>query len=183
MTQFAQNENTQLVPPVSGRDHVDGSSNAPIALVEYGDFECPYCGEAYSVVKQLQQRLGDELRYIFRNFPLAQIHLHAEQAAEAAEAAGEQGKYWEMFDMLFTHQRALDRTHLIQYATNLGLDVQQFEQALDDHTFLPRIREDIESAERSGVEGTPTFFINGLKYGGSFDLPSLLAAIEARAQV
>lgn len=183
MTQFAQNQNTQLTPPVSGRDHVQGPANAPITLVEYGDFECPYCGQAFYVVKQLQQRLGNQMRYVFRNFPLVQIHPYAEQAAEAAEAAGEQGKYWQMFDMLFEHQDALDTESLVQYATNLGLDVQKFEHALEKHTFLPRIREDIESGERSGVEGTPTFFINGVKYNGSFELPYLLAAIEARAGV
>ena len=184
MVQFAGGQNTQLTPPVSGRDHSDEFPDAPIILVEYGDFECPYCGQAFEVVKQLQQRLGDQLRYVFRNFPLVQIHPYALQAAEAAEAAGAQGKYWQMFDLLFEHQDALDIAHLSQYAKDIeGLDIQKFEQDLQNHTFLPRIKEDIESGERSGVQGTPTFFINGVKYNGSFDLPYLLAAIEARASV
>ncbi len=184
MVQFAGGQNAQLTPPVSGRDHSDGSPDAPIILVEYGDFECPYCGQAFDVVKQLQQRLGDQLRYVFRNFPLVRIYSHALQAAEAAEAAGAQGKYWKMFDMLFEHQDALDTAHLIQYAKDIdGLDIQKFEQDLHNHTFLPRIEEDIEGGERSGVQGTPTFFINGVKYNGSYELPDLLAAIEARAGV
>jgi len=183
MVQFAGGQNTQLTPPVSGRDHVQGSATAPITLVEYGDFECPYCGQAFYVVKQLQQRLGDQMRYVFRNFPLVQTHPYALQAAEAAEAAGAQGKYWQMFDMLFEHQDALDTAHLVQYARDIGLNIQKFEQDLANHTFQPRIEEDIERGERSGVEGTPTFFINGVKYNGSFELPYLLAAIEARAGV
>ena len=183
MTEFAGGQNTQLTPPVSGRDHTQGSANAPITLVEYGDFECPYCGQAFYVVKQLQQRLGDQLRYVFRNFPLVQIHPYALQAAEAAEATGAQGKYWQMFDMLYEHQDALDTAHLVQYASNIGLDVQKFEQGLQKRAFVSRIEEDIESGERSGVEGTPTFFINGVKYNGSYELPYLLAAIEARAGV
>jgi protein-disulfide isomerase len=183
MVEFAGGQNTQLTPPVSGRDHSQGSPNAPITLVEYGDFECPYCGQAFYVVKQLQQRLGNQLRYVFRNFPLVQVHPYALQAAEAAEAAGAQGKYWQMFDMLFEHQDALDTPHLIQYARDIGLDVQKFEQELQNRTFVPRIEEDIQSGEHSGVQGTPTFFINGVKYNGSYEQPYLLAAIEARAGV
>jgi protein-disulfide isomerase len=183
MTQFAGDENTRLTPPVSDRDHIKGPPNAPITLVEYGDFECPYCGQAFYVVKQIQQRLGDQMRYVFRNFPLVQVHPHALQAAEAAEAAGAQGKYWRMFDLLFEHQDALDKPHLVKYASRIDLDVKRFEHDLEHHTFVPRIEEDVESGERSGVEGTPTFFINGVKYNGSFELPYLLAAIEARAEV
>lgn len=183
MVEFAGEQNTQLTPPVSSRDHIQGPQNAPITLVEYGDFECPYCGQAFYIVKQLQQRLGDQMRYVFRNFPLVQVHPYALQAAEAAEAAGAQGKYWQMFDMLFEHQDALDTNHLIQYAKDIGLNVDKFKQDLENHTFVPRIEEDIESGVRSGVEGTPTFFINGVKYNGSYELPYLLAAIEARAGV
>src|SRR5262249_2263541 len=148
--------------PVGARDHAQGPADAPITLVEYGDYECPYCRRAYSIVKQLQQRLGERLRFVFRNFPLAQIHLHAQQAAEAAEVAGDQGKFWEMHDTLFENQRALGDSHLRAYAEAIGLDGAQFARKLETHTAAGRVRADFLSGVHSGVNGTPTFFINGV---------------------
>ena len=168
----------KLKPPVGANDHVQGSAKAPVTLVEYGDYECPYCGEAYSVVKELQKRLGDQMRFVFRNFPLAQAHPHAEHAAEAAEAAAAQGKFWEMHDMLYENQDALEDEDLVRYARALHLDVPRFVKEMEAGTYTERVREDFRSGVRSGVNGTPTFFINGARHDGPFDLASLLAAIE-----
>ena len=168
----------KLKPPVGANDHVQGSAKAPVTLVEYGDYECPYCGEAYSVVKALQKRLGDQMRFVFRNFPLAQAHPHAEHAAEAAEAAGAQGKFWEMHDMLYENQDALEDEDLVRYARALKLDVPRFVKEMEAGTYTERVREDFRSGVRSGVNGTPSFFINGARHDGAFDLASLLAAIE-----
>ena len=172
----------ELTVPVTERDHIQGNPNAPVTLLEYGDYECPYCGAAYPNVKLVQQQMGERLRFVFRNFPLAQIHPHAEHAAEAAEAAGEQGKFWEMHDTLYEHQSALDDTDLIQYAADLDLDIQRFEEGLIAHTYATRVREDFLSGIRSGVNGTPTFFINGRRHDGSFDAETLLSALEAAVQ-
>ncbi len=167
-----------LKPPVGPHDHVQGPAKAPVTLVEYGDYECPYCGEAYPVVKALQERLGDQMRFVFRNFPLAQAHPHAEHAAEAAEAAGAQGKFWEMHDMLYENQDALEDEDLVRYARALHLDLPRFVKEMESGTYLERVREDFRSGVRSGVNGTPSFFINGMRHDGPFDLASLLAAIE-----
>jgi protein-disulfide isomerase len=149
-----------------------------LTLVEYGDYECPYCGAAYYVVKQIQRNLGDKLCFVFRNFPLTQSHPHAQHAAEAAEAAGAQGQFWEMHDMLFEHQKALDDPHLIQYASDLKLYVPFFEMELATHVHAGRVREDFMSGVRSGVNGTPTFFINGRRHDGPHDLAGLAAALQ-----
>lgn len=169
----------KLAPPVSERDHIQGPGTAAVTLVEYGDYECPFCGQAYPIVKEIQRRLGDQLRFVFRNFPLTQSHPHAEHAAEAAEAAGAQDRFWEMHDYLFEHQRALDDAHLLEYAAALNLDQARFKHDLTTHTFADRVREDFRSGVRSGVNGTPTFFINGTRHDDSYDLETLLAAIEA----
>jgi NhaA family Na+:H+ antiporter len=169
---------TRLTPPVGEHDHVKGLAKAPITLVEYGDYECPYCGRAHPIIEALQEQLGDELRYVFRHFPIASVHPHARLAAEAAEAAGAQGQFWAMHDYLFEHQEALDKTHLVQYAADLGLDVARFERELTAHLYADRVREDFRSGRQSGVSGTPTFFINGMRYDGPWDLESLLEAIE-----
>ena len=132
-----------------------------VTLVEYGDYECPHCGRAYPIVKELQSRLESELRFVFRNFPLSQIHPHAEQAAEAAEAAAVQGKFWEMHDMIFEHQQALTDRHLLEYARALGLDEQRFQRELTSQAYAPRVREDFLSGIKSGVNGTPTFLSTG----------------------
>jgi protein-disulfide isomerase len=168
----------KLTPPVSERDHIQGPETATVTLVEYGDYECPFCGQAYPIVKEIQRRLGDQLCFVFRNFPLTQTHPHAEHAAEAAEAAGEQNRFWEMHDYLFEHQRALDDAHLLEYATALNLDQARFKRDLAAHAFANRVREDFLSGVRSGVNGTPTFFINGIRHDDSYDLETLLAAIE-----
>jgi len=167
-----------LKPPVGPKDHMQGPPDAPVTLVEYGDYECPYCGEAYPVVKALQERLGDQMCFVFRNFPLTQVHPHAEEAAEAAEAAGAQGKFWEMHDLLYENQDALEPEDLVQYARALKLDLKRFVLEMREHVYVERVREDFRSGVRSGVNGTPTFFINGARHDGPFDLGSLLAAIE-----
>src|SRR5439155_9681531 len=169
----------RLTLPVSQRDHQQGPETAPVTLLEYGDYECPYCGEAYPIVKEIERRLRDRLRFVFRNFPLTQSHPHAEHAAEAAEAADGQGKFWEMHDYLFEHQRALDDAHLVQYAVALNLDQETFKREMTEHAQTNRVREDLLSGVRSGVNGTPTFLINGVRHDGAYELETLLAAIEA----
>jgi protein-disulfide isomerase len=168
----------QLKPPVGANDHVQGPGKAPVTIVEYGDYECPYCGQAYPVTKALQERLGDQLRFVFRNFPLAEAHPHAEHAAEAAEAAAAQGKFWEMHDLLYQNQDALEDEDLVRYAQTLNLDVPRFVKDMEEHRYADRVREDFRSGARSGVNGTPTFFINGVRHNGPFDLESLMATIE-----
>jgi protein-disulfide isomerase len=176
MTEYAR---ARLALPVSERDHVQGPATAPVTLVEYGDYECPFCGQAYVIVQELQRRLGDGLRFVFRNFPLTDAHPHAEHAAEAAEAAAAQGRFWEMHDYLYEHQRALDDGHLLEAAERLGLDVARFQEELEAHTHAARVREDFMSGVRSDVNGTPTFFINGVRHDDSYDLETLLAALES----
>ena len=158
----------RLTPPVGPSDHVDGPADAPVTLVEYGDYECPFCGAAYPVVKAVQHALGARLRFVFRNFPLAEIHPHAQHAAQAAEAAGAQGKFWEMHDTIFEHQDALEDADLVGYAKALGLDAARISQELRDGTFVKRVRDDFRNGVRSGVNGTPTFFVNGERYEGSW---------------
>jgi protein-disulfide isomerase len=170
-----------LTPPLSARDHIQGSPEASIVLVEYGDYECPYCGEAYPVVKEPQQRLKGKLSFVFRNFPLANAHPHAEFAAEAAEAAAGQGKFWEMHDVLYENQQALEPENLIEYGSALGLDMHRFTKEMNEHLYAPRVREDFRSGVRSGVNGTPTFFINGVRHNGSYDLRSMLTALKEAA--
>lgn len=169
----------KLTLPVGERDHIQGPATAPITLVEYGDYQCPYCGQAYPIVKELQERLGKKLRFVFRNFPLSTMHPHAEHAAEAAETAGVHGKFWEMHDMLYENQEALEDGALVQYASALGLDSSQFTSEMTKHTQVARVREDFMSGARSGVNGTPTFFINGVRHDDSFELDVLLKAMEA----
>jgi protein-disulfide isomerase len=176
-------ENTRLILPVGERDHIQGFAEASLTLVEYGDYECPACGQAYPMVKAIQQVAGKQLRFVFRNFPLVNAHPYAEHAAEAAEAAASQGHFWPMHDILFENQRALEDQQLVQYALELGLDARAFTNDLDQERFAPRVREDFMSGIKSGVNGTPTFFINGLRYDGDYDVDSMLAAFEeANAQ-
>lgn len=170
-----------LSPPVGGRDHVVGPRNAPVTLVEYGDYECPYCGAAHPIVKEVRRRLGNDLRFAFRHFPLTRVHPHAEHAAEAAEAAGAQGQFWQMHDMLFEHQGALEDEDLLLYAAALGLDLDRFARELELGLHGARVREDFLSGVHSGVNGTPTFFINGARHEGATDVQTLLAAIAAAA--
>jgi diadenylate cyclase len=170
-----------LNPPVGDQDHALGPATAPVTLVEYGDYECPYCGRMHPVVRELRERLGDRLRFVFRHFPLDSVHPHARRAAEAAEAAAAQGRFWEMHDLLYENRENLDDESLGRYADELGLDVARFEDDLSERRHAPRVREDRFGGERSGVEGTPTFFVNGMRYEGSLELQALLAAVEDAA--
>jgi protein-disulfide isomerase len=172
----------RLTVPVSDdRDHIQGPADAQATLVEYGDYECPYCGAAYPIVKEVQDRMGDSLRFIFRNFPISTSHPHAEQAAEAAEAGAAQGRFWEMHDLLFENQKRLRDKDLRGYAEQLGLDVERFESELAEHIYAPRVREDFMGGVRSGVNGTPTFYVNGARHDDSYELETLLAALERAA--
>ena len=161
---------SHLIPPLGPRDHVEGPADARITLVEYGDFECPHCGYAYPIVKEVQRALAGTLLFAYRHFPLNRIHEHAEHAAEIAEAAGEHnGKFWQMHDVLFEHQDALDDPQLIAHAAALGVDPKWAAAALLEGRFRSKVREDFESGVRSGVNGTPTFFINGVRFEGGPD--------------
>jgi protein-disulfide isomerase len=181
MTQARMIRARLAVPISEDRDHIWGLRAAPVTLVEYGDYECPYCGQAYYVVKELEQRAGNLMRFVFRNFPLTTVHPHAERAAEAAEAAGAQGKFWKMHDILYENQQALEDENLMEYGALVGLDINRFVRDMREGRYLNRIREDFLSGTRSGVNGTPTFFINGFRHDGSLDLVSLMAAIEEAA--
>jgi len=169
------------LPVAADRDHIQGPADAPLTLVEYGDYECPYCGAAYPIIKQVQARMGERLRFVFRNFPITTSHPHAQQAAEAAEAAGAQGGFWPMHDLLYENQRRLREPDLRAYAAELGLDVERFEKELSEHVQAARVHEDFISGVRSGVNGTPTFYINGVRHDDSYELETLLAALERAA--
>ena len=169
---------SDLTIPVSEVDHIQGSAQAPVALLEYGDYQCPYCGRAYPIIKDLQATLGSKLRFVFRNFPLTKAHPYAELAAEAAEAAAASGKFWEMHDTLYENQEALSEESLVAYARQLGLDVPKFVEDIAKRQFKSRVRNDFMGGVKSGVSGTPGFFINGEKYDGSWDYDTLLRALS-----
>jgi len=177
-----QKEIKKLTIPVIGSDHMRGSANnnSPITLVEYGDYECPYTGMAYPIVKELIREFGnDKLRFVFRNFPLNEIHPHAQHAAEAAEASAAQNKFWQMHDYLFEHQKALDDGHLLEYAQKVGLeDIHKFKDDVSRHVYAPLIEESLKGGIDSGVEGTPTFYINGVRYEDSFDLRTFSETLQ-----
>jgi Na+/H+ antiporter NhaA len=160
------------------RDHIRGPDEAPVTLLEYGDFECPYCGQAEAIVRELLQSFGADLRYVFRHLPLADVHPNAQTAAEAAEAAGAQGRFWEMHDLLLDHQDALTPGALRRYAEDLGLDVDRFWDEVRTREYAPRVVEDVRSADESGVAGTPTFFINGRRHAGAYDIDTLTTAVQ-----
>jgi Na+/H+ antiporter NhaA/predicted DsbA family dithiol-disulfide isomerase len=166
------------VPVDPERDHVRGPMQAPVTLIEYGDFECPYCGRAESSIRALLADFGD-VRYVWRNLPLTDVHPQAQNAAEAAEAAGAQGAFWEMHDLLLSHQDALHPRDLRRYADELGLDAERFEEDLRTHEHAGRIADDVDSADLSGVTGTPSFFVNGSRHVGAYDIASLSAAVRA----
>jgi protein-disulfide isomerase len=173
---------SHLKPPVGPQDHAQGGSDASITLLEYGDYQCPYCGEAYPIVKRLQKRLGSRLRFVFRNFPLAEAHPFATAAAEMAEAAALQGKFWQMHDALYEHQEALDVDHLFKYAAKLDLDIDALKRLLQGGAVIERVRSDFTSGVHSGVNGTPTFFINGFRFDGNWtDEAEFASALEAAA--
>jgi protein-disulfide isomerase len=174
----------RLTKPVDpARDHIQGPDDAPVTLVEYGDFQCPHCGRAYPILKSIQKTMGDQLRFVYRHFPISEDHENAIPAAEASEAAAAQGKFWEMHDLLFEHQNRLDDKSLLGYARQLGLDLDRFTQDMREHTYGERVKEDFSSGLRSGANGTPTFFINGDRYDLPWEPePWLLRALQ-EAQV
>ncbi|PTR16171.1 protein-disulfide isomerase [Nitrosospira sp. Nsp2] len=172
-----------LVVPVGKDDHMQGSETAPVTLVEYGDYQCPYCAAASAIVKLVQDQLHNQIRFVFRNFPLAQVHPQAEFAAEAAEAAGAQGRFWEMHDALYENQPALSPALIAALAQALELDMERFEKDLASGRFRERVKRDFMGGVRSGVAGTPTFFINGERHDGGWDEASLLRALRAAAYV
>lgn len=171
----------KLTVPVNiGSDHILGlGSTAPITLVEYGDYECPYTGMAYPIVKELLKQFGnDKISFVFRNFPLTDIHPHAQHAAEAAESAAAQGKFWNMHDYLFEHQKSLDDSYLFEYAKIVGLDIDKFKDDISRHVYAPLIKKSLKGGIDSGVEGTPTFFINGVRYEDSWDLKTFSQTVR-----
>ena len=170
-----------LAPPISDADHCLGPEQAPAALVEYGDYECPYCAAAHRVVQEVRRRMGDRLRFAFRHFPLASLHPHAERAAEAAEAAAAQGRFWEMHDSLYAEQDALEDSDLARRAAELGLDVPRFVDELAAGEHLSKVRRDFQSGIRSGVNGTPTFFINDERHDEAWDADTLFEALSQAA--
>jgi protein-disulfide isomerase len=164
---------------VTVRDHASGPAEAPVTLVEYGNFECIHCGRAYAVIKEMQKLLGNNLRFVFRHFPTVRTHPHSLRAAEAAEAAGAQEKFWQMHDELFTHQQALEDHDLSRYAGRIGLDAERFARDMAENTFLKLVETDYNrSLFDEHVTGTPTFYINDVRYTGAADVESLLGAIK-----
>lgn len=168
-----------LILPVTEADHIQGDKNASITLVEYGDYECPYCGLAYVVVKRIQKHFASRLRFVFRNFPLADSHPHAVNAAITAEYAAKYHKFWEMHDLLYENQENLEINNLQAYAKSLQLDEKELLNAIESEKFADKIRDDFMGGVRSGVNGTPTFFINGKRHNGSFEYDSLLEALNS----
>jgi len=167
-----------LARPVDERDRAQGPADAPVTLVEYGDYECPHCGRAYPIVQAVQKHFGPRLRFVFRNFPVSEAHPHALLAAAAAEAAGDRGKFWEMHDQLFEHQDRLGALDLVKYAAEIGIDSEGFLDVIRSPQMAQRVRDDFMSGVRSGVNGTPTFFLNGRRYDGPWDYEDLVAAVE-----
>jgi protein-disulfide isomerase len=168
---------TELRAPVTADDHAAGPANAPVTLVEYGDYECPHCARASGILHQVRRHFGPQLRLAFRNFPLTRMHPHAQAAAETAEFAAAHGKFWEMHDLLFEHQPRLSSAVVLELTRQLGLSTHALSLALDEGHFAERVRSDFAGV-RSGVNGTPTFFLNGVRYDGSWELPELLLVID-----
>jgi protein-disulfide isomerase len=178
---MSSEDTPKLTFPVNEtRDHIQGSPQAKVTVVQYGDYQCPYCGEAYGIIKRIQKRFGSELRFVFRNFPITEAHPFAENGAEIAEAAGAQGKFWEMHDYLYENQGSLSNVDFfVRYASEkLGLDGKRLKNEVLTRAYTPRIQEDFMSGIRSGVNGTPTFFINDYRHNGSYDYDVLEEAIE-----
>jgi formate-nitrite transporter family protein len=172
-------ETVKLKNPVTERDHTSGSATAAVTLIEYGDFECIYCGQVYPIIKQVQNLIGDNLRFVFRHFPIIQNHPHSMRAAEAAEAAAAQQKFWQMHDELFMHQTALEDRDLSRYAKRIGLDPERFSRDMTEHSFLQQIDADYQhSLFDEHITGTPTLYLNDVRYTGATDFESLLHAIK-----
>jgi protein-disulfide isomerase len=164
--------------PVSEKDHSEGPDSAALTVIEYGDYQCPYCGRAYPIVKRLQKALGAKMKFVFRNFPLSELHPDALNAAKIAEAAAQQGKFWEMHDALYENQQAMDMESLVGYAATIGLDMDKLNAEWVDPAIEDRISSDFEGGVRSGVNGTPTFFVNGVRYDGDWSYAPFLKALE-----
>jgi protein-disulfide isomerase len=168
-----------LKVPVTKRDHIQGSDKASITLVEYGDYECPYCGMAYPIIKRIQEHFNKELRFVFRNFPLTEEHPHAEIAAEAAEFAATEGKFWEMHDFIYENQNLITLPFLIELAKHMNLSGEGLELAIEKKTYFPKIQEDFLGGVHSGVNGTPTLFINDQRYDGNVDFADLVSTLNS----
>lgn len=168
----------QLIYPVNSNDHISGNLDAPLELVEYGDYECPHCGFAYPIVKGIQQQLAGDIKFVFRNFPLSKIHPHAFSAAVATEAAGLQDRFWEMHDIVFENQKKLNAENISRFAFTLGLDMERFENDIKQESLIEKVEKDFESGIRSGVNRTPTFFINGEKFEGEWINNQLLQYLQ-----
>lgn len=171
---------TQLIPAVNSNDHVYGNINAAIELVEYGDYQCPYCGRAYPIIKNIQQKMGADLIFVFRNFPISKLHPQAKMAAIATEAAGLQNKFWEMHDIIFENQKKLDIESMFLYAKAIGLNVERFRFHIQREDLAEKVEQDFESGIRSGVNMTPSFFINGKKYEGSWEEDKFLLYLQSQ---
>ena len=172
----------KLHPEIHENDHQKGSETATVTLTEYGDYQCPYCGQAYQIVKKIQQQLGEKLLFVFRNFPLESLHPHAVLAAIAAEAAGKQGKFWQMHDIIYENQQTLEFDDLVMMAKAIGLDVAEFKKAIEsDQNLQEKVQQDFESGMRSGVNGTPSFFVNGFRYDGDWSEGPFLEYLESVA--
>ena len=176
-------EAPKLVVPIDpSRDHVQGDPKAIFTLVEYGDYQCPFCGAAYPEVKEVQKELGTRLRFVFRNFPLTNVHEFAMVAAETAEAAASQGKFWEMHDFLYEHQRTLgDQSVALGYAKKIGLDTQKLEREISQHVYQKRIKDDFMGGVRSGVNGTPTFYVNGARHDGPAEAEAIVKSLTTKS--
>ena len=172
----------RLTIPVGDDDHVLGPDVAPVTLVEYGDYQCPYCGQAFLVVHDLLRLRGESMRFVFRHFPLTNVHPYAELAAEVAEAAAARGKFWEMHDWLFEHQRNINPRHLMVGVEQLGLPSDEIAREVSGHQLLDRVRRDFVGGVRSGVNGTPTFYVNGVRHDGGYTLDELLEAVDEAAE-
>lgn len=164
---------------ISSADHVQGTPDAVITLVEYADYQCPYCREAFYIVKELQKKLGNRLKVVFRNYPLQDLHAYALNASIASETSAMQGKFWEMHDMLFENQRQLQDSALIRYAEEIGLDVEKFKKDFGSNPTIEKVKQDIDSGNKAGVEGTPTFFVNGVYFDGNWQSDEFLDYLES----
>ena len=170
----------RLKPPVNSKDHIQGNKNASLELVEYGDYQCPHCGRAYPIIKAVQEAMGNNLKFVFRNFPLTQAHPDAFNAAVAVEAAGLQHKFWEMHDIIYENQEILDWENLLLYAKTIELNLTSFKTDIKKDSVTSKVEDDFESGIRSGVNGTPSFFINGEKYEGSWDAYDLIEYLTSQ---
>lgn len=171
------NDGDRLITPISERDHTQGATNAAVVLVEYGNYQCPHSGEAHRIIQQIQKRLDYQVYFAFRHFPQPEIYPQSQKAAEAAEIAASQGKFWQMHDTLFKYQKMLGNGYLVEYAHQLGLNIPQFLRDMTNHIYAQRVAEDFQCGVRSGVSSTPAFFINSCRYENPWDVESLLEAL------